>query len=202
MDVDYIAAGAPRPRLVISSGEESDRGEHLGLPASGRSEAPDRATTSAGRIPAGPPRSSSYRCLASRQERSGASAVRPMGRPAPGCPLVSVSFGEPRREGCIRARTPRRPGSARASGRPRSPSDFGPHRERSGPLRMREVSRGCDASAADARPGPSGVVRTPPAAAVRPLPGIRRPGPGPGLVPGGRRRARLGRVSAVSTIRA
>ena len=81
-----------------------------------------------------------------------------------------------------------------------SPSDSGSHREISGTLNRREVGRGWDTSEADTRPGPPGVVRTPPAAAVRPLPGVRRPGPGPGSAPEGRRRARLGRVSAMSTI--
>jgi hypothetical protein len=59
-----------------------------------------------------------------------------------------------------------------------------------------------NASAADARPGPPGVVRKPPAAAVCPFSGIRRPAPKPGPVPGGRPRARPGRVSTKSTIKA
>jgi hypothetical protein len=123
------------------------------------------------------------------------------GREVRGVPVHGTVLIEPykgRRPGCA----PGLPGGGRMTPRGSSPSDFGPHRGRSGPLRRREVGRGCDASATDPRQGPPGVVCTPPAAAVRPLPGVRRPAPGPGLVPGGRRRARLGRVSVVSTIRA
>jgi hypothetical protein len=40
---------------------------------------------------------------------------------------------------------------------------------------LREVSCGCNASEANTRPGPPGLVCTPSTAAVRPLPGIRGP---------------------------
>ena len=72
--------------------------------------------------------------------------------------------------------------------------------EMSGTLNTREVGRGWDTSTTDTRPGPSDVVRTPPAAAVRPFPGIHRLRPGPGLDPDGKRRARLGRVNTLSTM--
>ena len=123
-------------------------------------------------------------------------------RPVPGCPPVPVSFRGWRRKGSAHACPLRRPGPVHAPGRPRSHSDFGSYQERSGTLNGREVDRGWDASAADARQGPPGVVRTPPAAAVRPLPGIRRSGPGRGLAPDGRRRPRFGRMSTIATIRA
>ena len=126
----------------------------------------------------------------------------PDGTPAPGSSPIAISFGESRRAGCTRSRTPPRPGAARVPGRPRSTANFGSHRERSGTLNTREVGRGWDSSSADARQGPPDMVRTPTAAAVRPLPGIRRQAPGRGLAPGGRRRACLGRVSMMSTIKA
>jgi len=71
-----------------------------------------------------------------------------------------------------------------------------------GILNRREVGRGWDASETDARQGSPGVVRTPTAAAVCPLPGFRGETPGRRLIPDGRRRARRGRVSAMATITA
>ncbi len=139
-----------------------------------------------------------HRRLAASPESSGASSVPPMGRPVPGCSPVPVSFGDSRHEGRPSARTPCRPGPARAPDRPRSPSYFGLHWQRSRTPSRREVGRGWDASSADTRQGPPGVVRTPPAAAVRPLPGIRPKGSRRGCASDGQRRASFSRMSTVA----
>ena len=86
-------------------------------------------------------------------------------------------------------------------GRPPDVSDCESHWERSRILNRREVGRGWDASAADARQGPPGVVRTTPAAAVRPLPGIRRQAPRRGYAPTAGSRARFSRMSERTTPR-
>src|SRR5262249_15144091 len=62
--------------------------------------------------------------------------------------------------------------------------------------------RGWDASEADARQGPPGVVRTATAAAVRPLPGVRRQTPGCGLALDGWRPARFNRLRTIAKITA
>jgi hypothetical protein len=123
------------------------------------------------------------------------------GIPGPGCPAVPVSSVKSQREGCSPARAPRRPGLP-APGGPPCVWKFDAHQEIRSLLRTKEVGRGWNASAADARPGPPGMVRTPPAAAVRPFPGVRRPGPRPGLATDGQPPACLDRVSTMSTIRA
>ena len=108
-----------RPRSGRVAGEESDRRDRPGLPASGRWEAPGGVTTSAGRIPAGPLRSSSHRPLTCPRESSGAPAVlrwdaRPRVVPRPclvrrrvrsgegpcGAPARRDETGHPRRSPC------------------------------------------------------------------------------------------------------
>ncbi len=170
------------------AGEDSDRKDRPGTPAWGRSEPSEEVTTSAGRIPAG--RVRSFLTLAADRSReiSGAPVVRPMGRPArvvPSAPLRSAN-----RDVRTAARTPRLPGPTRDPGRPPDTPELGQSPRNIEEFQQREVGRGWDAKAADARHGPPGLVRTPPAAAVRPLPGIRRQAPRRGYALDGRRRAR------------
>jgi hypothetical protein len=147
-----------------------------------------------GRIPAGPGSHSPHLRMAAPGKAPGHLRFPQRDADRRSSP-IAISFGESRRAGCARSRTPRRPGPARAPGRPRSTADFGFHWETSWTLNTREVGRGRDSSSADARQGPPDMVRTPPAAAVCSLPRIRRQAPGRGLAPDGRRRARRGRVS-------
>lgn len=103
----------------------------------------------------------------------------PIGRPVPSRPPVPFMFGEAKVR-AIQARLPRRPGqpAARAGHVQRQTSILiGKAR---GLTNRREVNRGWDASAADTRQGPPGLVCTTTTMAVRPLPGIRSPGPWPG----------------------
>ena len=120
----------------------------------------------------------------------------PIGRPVPGRPPVPFMFGEAQGEGRPGPlAAPPRP--TRVPGRPRSTSDFNSHRESSRAHNRREVDRGWDAIAADTRQGPPGLVCTTTTMAVRPLPGIRPPGPGPGSGASrvDRRRAGLSRMT-------
>ncbi len=179
-----------RPRLADQRGKTAIERIALGPPAWGRSEPPEEVTTSAGRIRAGPVRSFMTLVADSSREISGAPVVRPMGRPVrvvPSAPSRSANRDVRAAPGPARLVAPSP--SARRAGHLMS-SGCESHRERSRILNKREVGRGWDASAADARQGSPGVVRTPPAAAVRPLPGIRRQAPRRGYAPDGRRRAR------------
>jgi hypothetical protein len=106
-------------------------------------ERPAGVTTSAGRNPASPGPHSRPRRLTAPRESSGAPAVRPRGRPVPGCAPVPVLFGEERREGC-----PPGPPAASPRARPRAgPATF---------TRGLRLSPGIDFAMAP-REGPSSV---------------------------------------------
>ena len=189
----------PPATLRRPAGEESDRRDRPGLPASGRSRAPGGVTISAGRGPTSPERQSPQQHPAA------------LGK----APIYLPSFRGDARSRVVRPSLPRSADRAvRAAPGPHAASPRA--RPRAGEVALtlglqlssgafgnrKEVGRGCDAGAANTRRGPPGVVRTPPAAAVRPLPRIRRPTPVRRFVPDGRRRARFGRVSLIARITA